>query len=431
MSPSRQEPIGATVQDRARTVGAPLGRHGAGRRWVVDRPIPRILAVAPQPFYQDRGTPIALRQVLQALSELGRPVDLVTYPVGEDVALPGLRIFRSANPLAYRSVPVGFSLRKVVLDLPLTAALSRRLARGRYTCIHAVEEAAFPAALLAEAYRTPLLYDMQSSLAEQLARLAPLRLRPARAALNAAERWLLRRSSLVATSAGLAERVREAAPTVPVREWHFPSAPAEVNTAEVAALRARLGLSPGQPVVLYSGTFEEYQGLAELIAAIPLVHDRVPAVRFVLVGAEDGDTPFEDGAGMALAESGILRVVERQPRADMAAFLALADVLVSARAYGGNLPLKIFDYLAAGRPIVATDIPTHRTVLSEERAVLVQPTAEALAAGIIGVLGDPTRAGRLAAAARSHAQTHFGWNRFVDSVDALYAEVEQHAHVAR
>ena len=427
MSPYRQEPIGAALQDHPRPVGAPLARFGAEPRWVVDRPIPRILAVAPQPFYQDRGTPIALRQVLQALSELGRPVDLVTYPVGEDVALPGLRIFRSANPLRYQSVPVGFSLRKIILDLPLTAAVRRRLARERYTCIHAVEEAAFPAALLAEAYRTPLLYDMQSSLAEQLARLGPLRMAPARAALNAAERWLLRRATLVVTSAGLAERVGQAAPSVPVREWHFPSAPAEVDAERVAALRATLGLSPAQPVVLYSGTFEAYQGLAELIGAIPLVHARMPDARFVFVGAEDGDAPFADGPGAALAESGVLRVVERQPRADMPAFLALADVLVSARAYGGNLPLKIFDYLAAGRPIVATDIPTHRTVLSEERAVLVEPTAAAIAAGILGVLGDSGRARRLAAAARAHAKNHFGWGRFVDSVDALYAEVEQHA----
>ena len=393
MSPYRQEPIGAALQDHPRPVGAPLARFGAEPRWVVDRPIPRILAVAPQPFYQDRGTPIALRQVLQALSELGRPVDLVTYPVGEDVALPGLRIFRSANPLRYQSVPVGFSLRKIILDLPLTAAVRRRLARERYTCIHAVEEAAFPAALLAEAYRTPLL----------------------------------RRATLVVTSAGLAERVGQAAPSVPVREWHFPSAPAEVDAERVAALRATLGLSPAQPVVLYSGTFEAYQGLAELIGAIPLVHARMPDARFVFVGAEDGDALFADGPGAALAESGVLRVVERQPRADMPAFLALADVLVSARAYGGNLPLKIFDYLAAGRPIVATDIPTHRTVLSEERAVLVEPTAAAIAAGILGVLGDSGRARRLAAAARAHAKNHFGWGRFVDSVDALYAEVEQHA----
>jgi glycosyltransferase involved in cell wall biosynthesis len=396
---------------------------------VVDRPVPRILVVAPQPFYQDRGTPIALRQVLQALGELGRPVDLVTYPVGDDVAIPGLRIFRSANPFRYERVPIGLSLRKLVLDVPLTAAIRHRLARERYACVHALEEAAFPAALLAAAYRTPLLYDMQSSLAEQLSRLGPLAVAPARAALNAAERWLLRRSSLVATSAGLAERVRRTAPGVPVREWHFPSAPADADDAGVQALRERLGLLAGEPVVLYSGTFEAYQGLPELIEAIPLVRERVPEARFVFVGADRAGERIAHESAAALVASGVLRVVERQPRTEMAEFLALADVLVSPRAYGGNLPLKIFDYLAAGRPIVATDIPTHRTVLTEARAVLVEPSSVSIASGIVDVLGSPERARRLAAAARAYAQTHLGWSRFVDSVDALYAEVARHASV--
>jgi glycosyltransferase involved in cell wall biosynthesis len=397
---------------------------------VADGHIRRILVVAPQPFYEDRGTPIAVRQVLQALGELGRSVDLLTFPVGEDIAVPRLRIFRSANPLGFRSVPIGFSARKVVLDVPLAIALRQRLARERYDCIHAVEEAAFPAALLARRHGIPLLYDMQSSLAEQLARLGPFGWPPAPSVLNAMERWLLRRSSLVVTSAGLAARVQATVPEVPVREWLFPSAPAESTPADVQALREALGLSDRESVVLYSGSFEAYQGLAELIAAIPVVRARMPDATFVLVGAERANGLVAHTGAESLVTSGALRIVDRQPRDRMPSFLALADVLVSPRAFGGNLPLKVFDYLAAGRPIVATDIPTHRTVLAEDRAVLVAPHSEALARGILAVLGEPARARRLAAAARRYARIHFGWSGFVRSVEALYAEVGRHAGVA-
>jgi glycosyltransferase involved in cell wall biosynthesis len=397
---------------------------------VADGHTRRILVVAPQPFYEDRGTPIAVRQVLQALGEVGHRVDLLTYPVGADIVVPRLRIFRSANPLGYRSVPIGFSLRKVVLDLPLAAALRRRLARERYDCIHAVEEAAFPAAILARRHGIPLLYDMQSSLAEQLARLAPFAWPPLPRALDAMERWLLRRSTLVVTSAGLADRVRAATPGVPVREWLFPSAPADTSAAEVQAVRERLGLSGAERVVLYSGSFESYQGLDELIAAIPAVRALVPSASFVLVGADRANGLVAHTRAESLVASGALRIVDRQPRGEVAAYLALADVLVSPRAYGGNLPLKIFDYLAAGRPIVATDIPTHRTVLAEDRAVLVAPETDAIAEGILAVLTEPPRGLRLAAAARRYAQTHFGWSGFVQSVEALYAEVERHAGVA-
>jgi glycosyltransferase involved in cell wall biosynthesis len=398
---------------------------------VAEVPGRRILVVAPQPFYEDRGTPIAVRQVLQALGELGRSVDLLTFPIGNGVDIPGLTIFRSANPFNLQRVPIGLSVRKVILDVPLMWSLLRVVDPARYSCIHAVEEAAFPAAVLARRHGIPLLYDMQSSLAEQLAWLDPMGLSPTRRALNAMERWLLRRSSMVVTSAGLAVRVKAMVPEVPVREWHFPSAPTDSTPVSVQSLRDELGLSGTGPVVLYSGSFEAYQGLPELIAAIPAVRAQVPDVTFVLVGADraNGLVAHENAGGLVTA--GALRIVDRQPREAMASYLALADVLVSPRAYGGNLPLKVFDYLAAGRPIVATDIPTHRTVLAEDRAVLVAPHTEALAEGILSVLGDPEQARRLGAAARRYAQTHLGWSRFVDSVETLYAEVERDAPVGR
>ncbi|MGN6393538.1 MAG: glycosyltransferase family 4 protein [Gemmatimonadales bacterium] len=408
---------------------AASGRLGRFARGLAEPRGGRLLVVAPQPFYQDRGTPIAVRQVLQALSELGRQVDLLTYPVGADIEYPGLRIFRASNPVSYRTVPIGLSLRKLVLDVSLVAAMRTRLARERYAAIHAVEEAAFPAVLLGRQHGVPVLYDMQSSLPEQLSRLPGFRTGGARRMFERVERWLLRRSTLVVTSAGLASRVRATTPRVPVREWHFPSAPTHADRRSIEALRERLGIHPASPVVLYSGTFEVYQGLPELIGAIPAVRACCPRAVFVFVGAHGSSEVLAPAE--ALVSAGALRIVERQPRDEMPAFLGLADVLVSPRAYGGNLPLKIFDYLAAGRPIVATDIPTHRSVLSEDRAVLVPPSTPALAEGIISLLEDPARASRLGAAGRHYAATHLGWVRFRDSVDSLYAELERHALAGR
>lgn len=389
-----------------------------------------MLVVAPQPFYEDRGTPIAVHQLLRALSHLAYEVDLLTYPVGKTIDIPRVRYLRIPNLLRVRKVPIGFSLRKLVLDATLIPELVRRLSSGVYHCVHAVEEAAFPAVLVAHRFGVPVIYDMQSSLPEQLAQHAAFRNRAARTVLNWAERWLLRRADSVVSSAGLAQRVRTAVPAARVREWRFASTLPLASADQVGVLRADLGIAPGRPVVLYSGTFESYQGLPELLAAIPRVRAAVPDVVFVLVGAEDsangGTTSIQLGHADLIRE-GALRVVKRQPRERIPQFLSLADVLVSPRAYGDNLPLKIFDYLAAGKPIVATDIPAHRSVLDESRALLTPAWSPDLARGIVQVLTEPGLAARLARAGQAYAEEKLGWFQFVRSVGELYREMEHAA----
>jgi len=383
----------------------------------------RVLVVAPQPFYEDRGTPIAVCQLLQALSQLAYEVDVLTYPIGRSIEIPRVRYFRSLNPLRLRQVPVGFSLRKLALDTTLVAEMARRLSTRAYFCIHALEEAAFPAVVLGRRFGVPVIYDMQSSLPEQLARLFAFRGATMQRALCRIERWLLQQADSVVSSSGLAARVRAMAPAARLREWEYSGTLPAASPGETAALRRDLGIPAGRPVVLYSGTFEPYQGLPALFAAIPQVRAEVPGAVFVLVGAPDsGGTAVERGH-VELVREGALRVIKRQPRERIPAFLALADVVVSPRAYGDNLPLKIFDYLAAGKPIVATDIPAHRSALTEENALLTGTEAPDLARGIVRLLRDPELAGRLAAAGRAYAEEKLGWFSFVRSVGDLYGEI--------
>jgi glycosyltransferase involved in cell wall biosynthesis len=329
-----------------------------------------------------------------------------------------------ANPFRVRRVPVGLSIAKLLLDASLVTGLARRLASDDgYACIHAVEEAAFPAVVLGRRFGIPVIYDMQSSLPEQLARHLAFRNPLAQKVLRRLEKWLLRRADSVVSSSGLAARVRALAPTANLREWQYAGAlpPATVDEAE--ALRAELGIAPGRPVVVYCGTFEPYQGLPELLTAIPLVKAEVPDVTFILVGASESGGTSVSRSHAGLVREGTLRVVKRQPREGIPAFLALADVLVSPRAYGDNLPLKIFDYLNAGKPIVATDIPAHRAVLSEDRAVLTGLWSPDLARGIVRLLRDRELAERLARAGKEYAQEKLGWFAFVRSVRELYRDV--------
>ena len=383
----------------------------------------RILLIAPQPFYEDRGTPIAVKWVLEALSEHGDQVDLLTYPLGEDIELPGLRIFRLQTPFKIRHIPIGFSAQKLLLDAFLAPAIGRRLRQERYKCIHAVEEAAFFAVMAGRRRGVPVIYDMQSSLPEHLMKHRLFRSTAIQQGLRSLERWLIRNADFVVCSAGLEEYVCTVDPCTTVKEWHFPSSSIDVSPDEVQQLREELGLAPGVQVVLYTGNFEPYQGVSRLLDAVFKVLSQLPNTVFILVGATRPADFLLPPKSTELVKRGALRLLPRQPRSMIPPFLAMADVVVSPREPGGNLPLKIFDYMAAGKAIVATDSPTHRTVLNNERAVLVDSSAEALGKGIVRLLQDRQSAERLGAAAQVYAREKLEWKAFVEMIAQVYDSV--------
>jgi glycosyltransferase involved in cell wall biosynthesis len=88
------------------------------------------------------------------------------------------------------------------------------------------------------------------------------------------------------------------------------------------------------------------------------------------------------------------------------------------------VPLKIYSYLHSGKPIVATRLPAHTQVLDDTMALLVEPTKEALADGIICLLNNPELGQRLGRKARQIAQEHYSMDGYVTNVAQIYAQLE-------
>ena len=128
--------------------------------------------IAPEPFFEPRGTPFSEYHRIRALLELGHSVDLVTYPFGRDVALPGLRLFRCLRPPFLHEIGIGPSLAKIPLDFTLTLTAIRRALSERYDAVHSHEEGSFIGVILAAVLGVPHLYDMHSSLPQQLTNFA-------------------------------------------------------------------------------------------------------------------------------------------------------------------------------------------------------------------------------------------------------------------
>lgn len=187
--------------------------------------------------------------------------------------------------------------------------------------------------------------------------------------------------------------------------------------------RAELGLSGSARIVLYAGTFETYQGLKPLMEAMTEVVTSEPETVLVLIGATEMRGPPQNEAAAELARSGHLVVLPRKPQESMPHFLAMADILVSPRLYGDNVPLKIFDYMRAGKPIVATDTNGHLAVLSNDIAVLVHRDPASMAAGILRLLANPDLARTLAVRARKRALALHDDEVFSSFVSRVYERI--------
>ena len=118
----------------------------------------RILTIAPEPFFEPRGSPFSEFHRIRALTTLGHQVDLVTYPFGHDVEIPDLRVFRSLRPPFVRGVKIGPSLAKVPLDALLALSVLRRALTGNYDVVHSHEEGGVIGVIVARLLRVPHLY---------------------------------------------------------------------------------------------------------------------------------------------------------------------------------------------------------------------------------------------------------------------------------
>jgi len=402
-------------------VGITVGQEHNRRQFATNaQPCPsRILIVTPQPFYEDRGTPIAVRYVARALAELGVEVDILAFPVGEEIKLPHVHVRRCANLFRFRSIPIGFSWRKVVLDLSLWKSFEKLIATRQYEIVHAVEDAAYIASVLCPKYGQPFVYDMASAIPVELRRKALFRGSLAQRLVQKAERRVFERASHVVCSAGLADYVHQRCPEAPVSEWCYPAQTERADAARVADLRRDLQIPSRHGVLLYCGNFASYQGVELLVDAFRLARQRNPQLSLVCVGATEAEIRSWTER-YASSDLDRIHLVARKRRDEIPAYLGLADCLVSPRIAGNNLPLKLFDYMASGKPIIATRGMPHQPLLDGGRALLSEPTPAGMADTIINMFASPLEARATGQRALRYAAEHLGWSQFVGLIRDVY-----------
>ena len=390
--------------------------------------------LAPEPFFEPRGTPFSEYHRIKALGELGHQVDLVTYPIGRDVALPGLRIFRSVRPPFISRVPIGPSVTKLMLDALMLPTILWRAATTSYDAIHSHEEMGLAGAWLARVLGIPHLYDMHSSLPQQLANFKYSRSSALRRLFLWSEDQMVRKSKVVIT---ICQELQDT-----VKDMGFADRsllienvmggdvedPPSLTPEEI---RRRWNIAADAPLALYTGTFEAYQGLDLLTRAAALMATTHPQARVLVVGGEPSQVELARTEARAAGAATVMVFTGQQPAREIPAYVQAANILVSPRTRGTNTPLKIYSYIRSGKPIVATDLLTHTQVLSQCVAKLVPPDPNALAAAIGELIDRPGERERLATAAAELAAAKYSREAYVRRTAEAYARLFEGARGAR
>jgi glycosyltransferase involved in cell wall biosynthesis len=343
--------------------------------------------ISPQPFFAARGSPIRVRAEAQALAELGFEVDLLAFPFGTDIEIPGVTLIRTPNPFGLQSVPIGPSFWKGVYDLFLFWKAWELVLREPYLAIHCVEEAGLIGLLLKPMIRCKLVYDKHSDVASYRGG----RLRNCVVWLyQVIERQVIRRADVVVTGQPLVALTRSLAGhsrVYPVCD--VPSTGRQADPEQAQAIRRRLQRRADDLLVMYLGNFAAYQGLELMFQSIDLVAGKCREARFVIIGGlPDEVAKWRKWlAGKKSAES-VLFLAPIDPD-DVPAYLAAADILLSPRAKGRGAPLKHLDYLNAHRAIVGPDTPANRFYLNRTVALLTGATARDFADGITQLIEKP------------------------------------------
>jgi glycosyltransferase involved in cell wall biosynthesis len=183
-------------------------------------------------------------------------------------------------------------------------------------------------------------------------------------------------------------------------------------------VRRGLGIGARDVVALTVGRLHEGKGLQRAIEAVPAIRSRFPAFRLVLVGSGPLEEALRNRARSAAPEGSVIFTGRRT---DVPALLAAADLSLLA-SDSETAGLSVIEAMAAGLPVVATDVGGVREAVEHgETGVLIRPADPgAIVEGVLTVLDRPDRGAAMGRAGRRRARDRFGTERLLDAAVALY-----------
>lgn len=389
----------------------------------------KALVISPQPFFSPRGTPFSVYYRTMITSEQGVSIDLLTYGEGENVDLPNVNIIRIPRFKIFGNVKIGPSLLKLFLDVFVFIRALTLLCSRRYDFVHAHEEAVFFCSFLKPVFKFKLLYDMHSSLPQQLSNFKFTTSEYLIKIFEFLENYAIRQSDAVITICPDLSDYVHSLIDIPEKEFLIENSifdPVKLSnykesyrkTDEKKDVIEHL-FSSGIPVIVYTGTLETYQGIDIALYSFKIVAKKMNNVRFLIVGGNDQQVDYYSKLSKSLMIQNHVIFTGLVPKNLALECTKRASVLISPRIKGTNTPLKIYEQIASGIPLVATDIYSHTQVLNRDVAFLAKPEPEDFASKIIEALTNQDRQQQIVINARKLYEKKYSRTAYIQKIRQL------------
>ena len=382
----------------------------------------KILILAPHPFYQERGTPIAVDLLIRALSERGDEIHLLTFNEGIDRPHNNLTVHR-INPIPTISgLKPGFSAKKIYCDIFLFLKFIKLMCCNKYDMVHAVEESAFMALIICPFRSTPFVYDIDSSMTTQLVDKFAI-LKPVRGLLRFMESLPMRYAKAVVP---MCDALAEEAALYRDKNIILLKDVSLIgdSEAESTASDLRADLNIQGKLLMYIGNLESYQGIDLLLESFALIGEKKPDANLVIIGGSEKDIERYKAMTKSLTIEDKVHIIGPRPVGQIGQYMSQADILVSPRTQGANTPMKVYSYLDSGVAVLATRMSTHTQVMNDDMAMLAEPDPQSYAQAMQTLLADDALCKKLAAEARATMQREHSYETFKKRVHGLYDVLE-------
>ena len=381
-----------------------------------------IAIVAACPFPAQRGTPVRIFRTAEALGRRGHNVHVVAYHFGDASSTDAFQIHRIPDIKSYRNFNPGPTYPKLlVLDPLLAIKLFQVLKTHQIDLIHAHHYEGLLVSLTVKSMTGhPVIYDAHTTLESELPSY-PMSLpdTPKQVIGRFLDQWAPKQADrIIAVDDDIKNFLIRFSKVNPSGITVVPNGIEPRTFMKIQNVRKLSG--DGIKRVIYTGNFGEFQGIDLLLKSFHEIVKQQDNVRLCMVSM----FPFDRFDPMA-RELGIRHKIDfiQTGFDQVPGLLAKADVAVNPRVVCDGFPQKNFNYMAAGKPVVAFAGSAKLIEHGKTGWVVENGNVDEFAKGIIRLLQDRKLADRLGSNARQLVMTEFTWEKAAEKIEAVYQRV--------